>query len=59
MDASSETPNVRKALALVGQVVAERYRVEGVLGEGGMGTVLKATHLLLKQPVALKVVLRK
>lgn len=55
MDASSETPNVRKALALVGQVVAERYRVEGVLGEGGMGTVLKATHLLLKQPVALKV----
>lgn len=52
---ASESTTVRRALALVGQVVAERYKVEGVLGEGGMGTVLKATHLLLKQPVALKV----
>jgi len=55
MEANVESPSVRRALALVGQVVAERYRVEGVLGEGGMGTVLKASHLLLKQPVALKV----
>lgn len=52
---AAESTSERRALSLVGQVVAERYKVEGLLGEGGMGTVLKATHLLLKQPVALKV----
>ncbi len=37
-----------------GMVVAEKYRVESVLGEGGMGVVVAATHLGLEQPVAIK-----
>ena len=37
-----------------GQLLAGKYRVERVLGEGGMGVVLAAHHLHLDQRVALK-----
>jgi serine/threonine-protein kinase len=37
-----------------GQLIAEKYRVDRVLGTGGMGVVVAATHLDLQQPVALK-----
>ncbi|MCC7538146.1 MAG: protein kinase [Deltaproteobacteria bacterium] len=37
-----------------GDVIAEKYRVERVLGEGGMGTVLEATHLFTGKNVAIK-----
>jgi eukaryotic-like serine/threonine-protein kinase len=37
-----------------GTVIAQKYWVERVLGEGGMGVVLAATHLQLGQRVALK-----
>lgn len=37
------------------RVPAERYELLGVLGSGGMGTVLKATHVQLNKPVAIKV----
>ena len=42
-------------LKLVGQTVAGKYAVEAVVGEGGFATVYKATHLIWKRPVALKV----
>ena len=37
-----------------GDVLDGKYRVEQLLGEGGMGAVAKATHLLRRAPVALK-----
>ncbi len=41
----------------VGEVLAGKYRVEQVLGVGGMGVVVSAIHLQLDEPVALKFLL--
>jgi serine/threonine protein kinase len=37
-----------------GDVLDGKYRIEKMLGEGGMGAVAKATHLVRRAPVALK-----
>jgi serine/threonine-protein kinase len=42
---------------LIGAVLAGRYRIERVIGQGGMGVVVKAMHLQLHQPVAMKFLL--
>jgi serine/threonine-protein kinase len=39
---------------LPGEVLDGKYRIERLLGEGGMGAVAKATHMLRRAPVALK-----
>lgn len=39
---------------LPGEVLDGKYRVEKLLGEGGMGAVARATHLLLHRTVAVK-----
>jgi serine/threonine-protein kinase len=38
----------------LGELFLGRYRVEGVLGEGGMGTVLRCHDTALDRPVAIK-----
>src|SRR5690606_32525719 len=41
----------------IGIILAGKYRVERVLGAGGMGVVVAAHHLQLDQPVAIKMLL--
>src|SRR5918997_3439574 len=42
--------------AYVGQVLDEKYRLERLLGQGGMGAVYLATHLGTERFVALKLI---
>ena len=53
-DPSSSVTNAQ--LLRPGEVVDGRYRVEAYLGGGGMASVYRATHVVLEQPVALKIV---
>jgi tRNA A-37 threonylcarbamoyl transferase component Bud32 len=41
----------------IGDIIADKYRVERILGIGGMGMVVAATHLVLGQEVAIKLML--
>jgi serine/threonine-protein kinase len=57
MGASSASPPPSGVPVTPGEVLADKYRVDRVLGVGGMGAVVAATHLQLGTRVALKFML--
>lgn len=53
---SSKASNSAGNETFVGRVLDDRYRIQELLGEGGMGAVFVAEHLKLRKKVALKVI---
>ncbi len=51
----TSAPDPPNAPLDIGDVIAEKYRVEAILGEGAMGCVFAAEHTQLGHKVALKV----
>lgn len=45
--------------ALVGKIIADKYRVDRLLGQGGMGIVYLGQHVDLARPVAVKLIRRE
>ena len=56
---SSPSSPVNAAPVQEGDILASKYRVEKVLGVGGMGVVVAAEHIELSQKVALKFLLKQ
>lgn len=54
---SHESETARAPVA-IGEVLAGKYRIDRVLGQGGMGVVVAATHVHLRQQVAIKFLLK-
>jgi serine/threonine-protein kinase len=51
---SGHHPPPTDPYALVGTTLADKYRIDGVLGEGGFGVVYSGSHLVIGARVAIK-----
>ena len=54
MPSTASTP--KSADKNIGKVIAGRYKIETRIGEGGMGVVYRARHVLIDRVVALKLI---
>ncbi|MBX3130410.1 MAG: serine/threonine protein kinase [Polyangiaceae bacterium] len=56
---SGASPSPDAKDELLGSVLADRYRLDELLGEGGMGRVYAAEHVLMRKRLAVKVLHRE
>src|SRR5688572_2570811 len=46
--------SVKDPLGIAGQTIAEKYKIEKLVGEGGFAVVYRAMHTIWNKPVAIK-----
>ncbi len=49
-----QAPDEGEDLARIGQLIDGRYRLDKLLGRGGMGVVYRAEHIAIRRPLAIK-----